>query len=296
MNNMDNSFKFKGMFAENSLFSKLLLLLGSAIFFTMAGFMVWTAFHGDINNLQSLKWLQLAESVGMFVLPPLAMAWLWSEKPMNFLHLNHKINIKFILMVVAIMIVAIPFINLLGDINSRLVLPHQLAGLENWMKSAEADAAVLTKKLLQAENLSGLMFNVFLISLAPAMGEELFFRGALQGLFTEWKNALWAIWISAIVFSAIHLQFYGFLPRMLLGAFFGFLVYWSGSLWPAILAHFLNNAMAVIFYYFKYKGYQLPDIDTIGTGSYWWLGVASGAITVFLIFLVKKETLPKQVN
>ena len=277
------------MFSSNSPFSKLLLLIGATIIFTMIGFIVWTAFHGDINNIQSMKWLQLIESTGMFVLPPLAMAWLWSEKPLEYLHLDSKITIKTALLVVTIMIVAIPFINLLGEINHRLVLPHQFSGLENWMKSSEAAATEMTEKLLNTHSISGLIFNIVLISMIPALGEELFFRGAMQGLFTEWKNVRSAIWVGAIVFSAIHLQFYGFVPRMLLGAFFGYLVLWSGSIWPAILAHFVNNVMAVIFYYFKYNGYQLPDIDTVGTGSGWWLGMASGAVTVFLIFSMKKN-------
>lgn len=289
MENMDNLFKFKGMFKTNSPFSKLLLLLGSTIVFTILGFMVWTTFHGDINNLQSLKWLQLAESVGMFVIPPVAMAYLWSEEPMTFLHVDRGMNTKTVLLVVAVMVVAIPFINLLGDINHRLTLPHQLVGLENWMKSAEADAAALTEKLMHTNSISGLMFNIFLISMAPALGEELFFRGALQGLFTEWKNVRWAIWLSAILFSAIHIQFYGFLPRMLMGAFFGYMVMWSGSIWPAVLAHFINNTLAVLFYYLKNNGYQLPDFDTIGTGNGWWLGVASALLTMFCIFLIKKQ-------
>jgi len=258
--------------------------------FTIIGFILWTAFHGDINNIQSMKWLQLAESTGMFVLPPLVMAWLWSQKPMEYLHLNGRLNFKTVLIVVAIMIVAIPFINLLGDINHRLILPHQMVGLENWMKTSEATATEMTEKLLNTHSVSGLIFNIVLISIIPALGEELFFRGAMQGLFTEWKNARWAIWISAIMFSAIHLQFYGFVPRVLLGAFFGYLVLWSGSIWPAILAHFVNNVIAVIFYYFKYNGYQLPDIDMVGTGSGWWLGIASGAVTVFLIFRMKNNT------
>ena len=141
----------------------------------MIGFIVWTAFHGDINNIQSMKWLQLIESTGMFVLPPLAMAWLWSEKPLEYLHLDSKITIKTALLVVTIMIVAIPFINLLGEINHRLVLPHQFSGLENWMKSSEAAATEMTEKLLNTHSISGLIFNIVLISMIPALGEELFF-------------------------------------------------------------------------------------------------------------------------
>ena len=134
-----------------------------------------------------------------------------------------------------------------------------------------------------------MLFNIFLIAFIPAMGEELFFRGALQGALRDWKGIKTAIWITAIVFSAIHLQFYGFVPRMLLGAFFGYLIFWSNSIWPAVLAHFVNNVMAVIFYYFKYNGYKLPDIDTIGTGNTLWLGIASGAIALFGLFQLKKQ-------
>lgn len=289
-------FRFKGMFANNSPFSKMLLLIGATIVFSMPGLIIWTLMHGDVNNIQSLKWLQMAESVGMFVLPPLAMAYLWSEKPLEYLHLNRSASLRTFSMVVLIMVVAIPFINLLGDLNSRLVLPHQLAGLESWMKASEAEAAAMTEKLLHVSNFSGLIFNIILIALIPALGEEFFFRGALQSLVTQWRKTVWAIWLTAIVFSAIHLQFYGFVPRMLMGAFFGYLLCWSDSIWPAVLAHFVNNVMAVIFYYFKYNGYQLPDIDSIGTGAGWWLGVASGALTVFCIFLLKKQLLSKVIH
>ena len=135
----------------------------------------------------------------------------------------------------------------------------------------------------------GLIFNIILIAIIPALGEELFFRGALQGVMKAWKGAKLAIWITAIIFSAIHLQFYGFVPRMLLGAFFGYLLFWSENIWLPIIAHFVNNVLAVIFYYFKFNGYQVPDIDTIGTGNTLWLGIASGALAIFGFFQIRKR-------
>jgi hypothetical protein len=110
----------------------------------------------------------------------------------------------------------------------------------------------------------------------------------VQGIIQEKMNVKFAIWITAIVFSAIHMQFYGFLPRMLLGAFFGYLLFWSENLWLPIAAHFTNNAVAIVFYYLKYNGYKLPDIDTVGTGNTLWLGLISAAFAIYGFFWFKK--------
>jgi len=125
--------------------------------------------------------------------------------------------------------------------------------------------------------------------LLPAFGEELFFRSALQGLFSRTMNVKLAVWIAAIIFSAIHFQFYGFVPRMLLGAFFGYLLAWSENLWLPILAHFANNVLAVIFFYLKTNGYKVIDIDTIGIGSTLWLGIVSGLLAIVGLFLFQKR-------
>jgi hypothetical protein len=117
----------------------------------------------------------------------------------------------------------------------------------------------------------------------------LFFRATIQRIFTEWRKAVWGIWIAAFVFSAIHLQFYGFVPRLLLGAFFGYLYVWSGSLWLPIVAHFVNNAVAVLFYYLQYNGVQLPDIDRLGTGDTLWLGLLSALLVIGGVFVLQKR-------
>jgi hypothetical protein len=127
------------------------------------------------------------------------------------------------------------------------------------------------------------------IAVLPAFGEELFFRGAIIRVFQDWKGFKTAIWITAFIFSAIHLQFYGFVPRFLMGAFFGYLLLWSENLWLPITAHFINNLLAVIFYYFKYNGYKIPDIDAIGTGNTLWIGIASGALGIFVIIWLKRR-------
>ncbi len=280
----------KGIFKESGVLSKILQLIVVLIFvllFTLL--VVGLATNNDMSDMRNLKIMQLIQSVGMFVVPPLALAFLWSEKPLHYLQLTTKLKLSSILLVVVLMVVAIPFINLITSLNQQIALPDFLAPVEAWMKNSEEQAAVLTEKMLNIHSINELLFNIFLIAMIPALGEELFFRATIQKILTQWRNAIWGIWIAAFVFSAIHLQFYEFFPRMLLGAFFGYLLVWSGSLWLPIIAHFTNNAIAVIFYYLKYNGYQVVDIDVIGSGETLWLGVVSGVLTIGGIILIKKN-------
>ena len=241
------------------------------------------------ENTNLIKLVQLITTLAIIILPSFIMAYFVSEKPLTFLGLTNKPAFKPFFLVALLMILAIPFINLLGDINQHMVLPKALAGIETWMKTTEQQASQLTEKIVQVHTLGGLSFNLILIAILPAFGEELFFRGIFQGIIKNWKGTVIAIWIGAIFFSAIHLQFYGFLPRMLMGALFGYLFYWSENLWLPITAHFVNNAMATIFYYFKFNGYRIPDIDYIGIGNTFWLGIASGALAIFVTFQIKKQ-------
>ena len=279
----------KGLLKQSGIISKLLLLLGTTCFFTIIGIVFWKIFtNGDITDIKSLKLMQLVQSVGMFVIPPIVVAYLWSEKPILFLKIGEKMKWRNAFFIVVFMIIAIPFINLLGDFNQQMVLPKAFAGLEAMMKASELETAKVTEHLLTVHTLTGLLFNIFLIAMLPALGEELFFRGVLQRIFQDWKGAVAAIWISAFIFSAIHFQFYGFLPRLLLGAFFGYLLLWSDNLWLPILAHFINNLMAVVFFYLKYNGYHVFDIDTIGTGNTFWLGWISALLVTFGILLIER--------
>jgi membrane protease YdiL (CAAX protease family) len=241
-------------------------------------------------NIGMLKLSQLLLTVGVIALPPLFLAYFISIKPLKFLQLDTKnVNWVDILLVVLFMIVIIPFINLLGDWNHHLVLPKVFSEIETWMKSSEDEAAQLTEKFLKVHTFQGLLFNIFLIAVLPAIGEELYFRGALQGVIQQWRGVKTSIWIVAIVFSTIHMQFYGFVPRMLMGAFFGYLLFWSGNMWLPIAAHFTNNVMAVIFYYLQFNGCKVPDIDSVGFGNTLWIGLASGSLGLFGFFILKKR-------
>jgi membrane protease YdiL (CAAX protease family) len=108
-----------------------------------------------------------------------------------------------------------------------------------------------------------LLIALVIIAVLPAIGEELVFRGLIQNeLFRGTKNIHVSIWIAAFLFSAIHIQFFGFVPRLLLGALFGYLYYWSGNLSLAILAHFVNNAVSVVALYLYQHGKFTFDIES----------------------------------
>ena len=158
------------------------------------------------------------------------------------------------------------------------------------MISSEENAASLTKAFLSGNSLMSLTSNLIIIAFLPALGEELFFRGIMQKLFSQMiKNNHAAIIITSIIFSAIHMQFFGFLPRMALGIFLGYLLLWSKSLWLPILAHFLNNALIIIFTFLQQQNKINFNPDTVGTDSNEKLLLWSSiAITLFLIFLVHK--------
>ena len=126
-------------------------------------------------------------------------------------------------------------------------LPSFMEPVENWMRAQEKTAEELTLMLLAGKGIVTLLFNLLVIALAAGITEEFLFRGAVQRVIGGWtRNHHIIIWSAAILFSAFHMQFFGFLPRMLLGAYFGYLLYWGRNIWIPVFAHFTNNAFAVI--------------------------------------------------
>jgi len=220
------------------------------------------------EGINLLKYFQVIQSIGLFVVPPFIIGWLYQGNFSEYLKINRSTRVQSFLLASICLLAVIPFINFLGAINSQMTFPESLSGLEGWMKNMENAAQVMIEKFMKVDGISGLMFNIFMIAVLPALGEELMFRGVIQRIFSDWtKNYHWGIWISAFLFSAMHMQFYGFLPRMALGAMFGYLLVWTGTMWVPILAHFVNNLMGVLGYFLIGKGVISKDIEEWGTGS-----------------------------
>lgn len=245
-------------------------------------------------SIGSLKWVQFLQTTSLFLLPPLCVAYLWSHNPFQWLQLRAT-SWRNVIFAIILMLIALPAINLLSYLNQQLSLPAFLEPLETWMKIHEDNAALLTEQFLQTHSTSGLIINILLMALLPAMAEEFTFRGVLQRLATGSRShnkvPHVAIWCTAIVFSAIHMQFYGFVPRMLMGALFGYAFVWTGSLWTPILMHFTNNAMAVLMYFVACRaGWNIEQLDAIGTNNTLWLGVVSLVLVGVGIYAFRRST------
>ena len=269
------------MFTLHGYSSKLLVLLGLCLFigtvFSMLAIFTVPLFFpvenatevlsniDDPANLPALKFLQFFNALGIFVLPALAFALFFTAKPMQVLKLHKASKISLYALAILLFVVAMPLLNWVVEWNSQIHLPDVFSGIENWMRASEDRAMEMTKALLQMDNVSQLVVNIFLIAVLPAVGEELLFRGLVQRIFSAWtKNHHVGIWIAAILFSALHFQFFGFFPRMLLGALFGYMFYYSGSLWIPIFAHFLNNATALIISYFYGFNTMESEVEKLG--------------------------------
>ncbi len=280
----------KGALKNCSNLSKILLFLGLIIAFMLASIAVWAMIYGTDQSSESLRVLQMLNCIGIFILPPIVYSFLCKEQPSQFLQISNGASTKHIAATVGIAILAIPFINLLSHLNQAIELPTSMNGIETWMRTAEANAANLVEQFLRTDKTSIMFFNIFLMAILPGIGEELFFRGTLQNTIQKKYSIHWAIWISTIIFSAIHLQFYGFIPRMLMGAAFGYLLVWSGSLWLPIIAHFTNNACAVIIYYIvEKKGLDTDMIETFGTGNTTWIAILCGIATLQSLYLLRRS-------
>ncbi|MBI5539137.1 MAG: CPBP family intramembrane metalloprotease [Bacteroidia bacterium] len=252
------------------------------------------ALLSDFSNpqtIQVLKFLQLIQSIGIFLLPPLIIGYLCYPSLTEFLRLKRKPSLITFALTLLAGIFFLPFSNWLAYINSYLELPAFMSWVEQWMRSSEASAAKLTEAFLNVNDTTGLLYNIVLIAVLPAIGEELLFRGLLQRIFTQWsKSSHWGIWISAFIFSAIHLQFFGFLPRFFLGVFFGYLLEITGSLWIPILAHFINNFTGVLLSYFI-ANHTIPEKsnDFGMTSGTWIYGILGGILGCLMLWLVIRK-------
>ena len=245
---------------------------------------------GDYNNPKAvmvLQYLQVLQSFGLFIFPALLAGFFFERSATGYLLLNKGSRWQIYLVTLVLMFVALPFINEMVSLNEMMKLPGYLKGMEDWMKSAEAEATRLTETFMKMPTPGAFLFNMVMIALLPAIGEELMFRGLLQRILKDWlKNVHAAIFISAFFFSAMHMQFYGFIPRMMLGVLFGYLFYWSNSIWVPVFAHFINNGAVVIIAYLGQRGIVSGDYENFGSTDNLILILASMAMTGASLWLI----------
>jgi membrane protease YdiL (CAAX protease family) len=237
--------------------------------------------------------LQAVNHLGSFLLPALAY-WYWIEgnrwqqfspRPLE--------QVAAIPLVVLIVILFMPFDGLIIDWNQNIHLPQTLAPIEQWVRDKEKNLESITRYLTTFTTTPQLLVALLVIAIIPGIGEEVLFRGVLQRMLIYWTgNKHAGIWLAAALFSAIHVQFLGFFPRMLLGALFGYLYLWSGNIWVPILAHFTNNGFTVVMVYLYQQ--KMTGIDIEKTESVPMLGaLVSGLLTAGLLYYFQQRNRPQ---
>lgn len=172
--------------------------------------------------------------------------------------------------------------------NQNIQFPEWMASFERWARATEDQLAKFSEFVTRFDSFDAMILGLVVIAVLPAIGEEIVFRGMIQrDLFRATNNIHVAIWTSAIIFSAFHLQFFGFVPRMLLGALFGYFYYWSDSLLIPILAHLVNNGLIVISLYLYQGGVIEVDMES-EVAAPWSAVISSAVIMTILLFLLKK--------
>ncbi len=269
----------------------LLGMLGTVILGQITGFGImdisdpskWD--YSSSRTIALVRGMQVVQFLSLFLIPTWLCTRLLSIDSREYLGLK-TMRINYLAAGVAAMLISIPFVNWMGEINRNMDFPPNVAA---WMKEKEEEASMLIRALLSRRTPADLALNMFFIAVLAAVGEELLFRGLLQRLFIKlFRNPFVGIIIAAFLFSAMHMQFYGFLPRFLLGVILGIIFWYSGSLWVAIIAHFIYDAALIVLAYFYPE--MLNDETTVKVSNLAMMGIISFAVTMTLVWWMRSNS------
>lgn len=241
-----------------------------------------------LDKVPALWISTIVQDLFVFILPAVMLGLLVAGRPMRFLGLSKAPSLLGALGIIVILVAATPALNWTVEWNASMTLPDSLKPLEDWMRMQEEAAQRTTDALMSSTSIWGLLATVATVGIVTGLGEETFFRGALQRVFKEgMRNKHLAVWIVAFVFSTLHFQFYGFVPRMLLGAIFGYAYLWSGSLWVPAIAHAYNNSSVVVMTWLQKAGMASAEASEVGASSPW-LAVSSAVLAIVLMLAYRK--------
>ncbi|MCL6523605.1 MAG: CPBP family intramembrane metalloprotease [Thermoflavifilum sp.] len=242
----------------------------------------------DPHSLNLLKTLQSLSSLMIFLLPAVSFAWIADTTPLQWMGLRRRFSAEQLILVIAVMVASLPFIGLLGQWNEHIHFGGKLHGLETWIRNTEKMAEQQTRFLLTTHGFNDYLVNLLMVAVLPGICEEAFFRGVLQKLLIRWSGRVaTGVILTAMIFSFLHFQFLGFLPRFVLGIILGYVYVLTGSLWLAMVGHFINNGIDVTLMYL----YQIKWVKTDPMGETevsLWAGLLSGIIVVILFIWLNR--------
>lgn len=268
---------------------KILIMLICICIGFFCSSMVVSLLYNVFTGTVSYKLLLVISSLLSFGLAAILAALILRNGENPFEHLGFKrpqcktnITLHFVLVIV-FMLAIMPAIELISSWNASYSFPESLKWLEDYFRQAEKSSIESTIQALSGDGIGILLLNLFAIALTPAVCEEMFFRGIMQNqLIDITKKPTVGIFLTAFIFSAIHLQFSGLVPRFILGLALGYLYYVSGSLWTSIAAHFTNNAAVIFVAYFSDISIaDTPDLSSFAS-PIWICTIAGGLVIATL--------------
>jgi hypothetical protein len=230
----------------------ILILAGSLIFNTDPGVLENPLIDGGLKEAGFIKYSLIVQEIAFFIVPAAIILTKLNPGYQTSIMNIKTLRINDVILVIILAFCTFPVTGFAGQLNSGMVLPDWLSGVGEWIRDKEDYADHLLGLIMTPESFMGFLLNIIVIAALPALSEELIFRGVFQKIFQNlFRSGHLSVWITAFLFSAIHLQFYGFLPRFILGLIFGYLFLWSRNLWYPVIAHFINNAVPVTGAYIK---------------------------------------------
>lgn len=276
---------------ENEQRSKAWLYLGFMILYLAVFVLMGVSSDGDTSMIlgfdSTLLMVIQGVSAGIFFLLLPLLFWRYALQ----LKTNdtfQRIDLKAVGYTVLLSIAGMIVLSAVGVWNLSLDLPD--SAFEQWAQAKETELKIRIDHLINFTSFGQFLLGIVVIGIIPAIGEELLFRGLIQNLISKLSNNHHVgIWISAILFSSIHLQFYGFFPRLLLGVLFGYIYVWSGRLSVAMLAHFLNNTIALTLAYIASSGVIEVDSAELEQSAPWPLVLVFLALGILALYKFKQH-------
>lgn len=228
----------------------ILFFCFTLIFFLLMSFVAGFVIGKTGGSTSSMRILAVMQDIMLFIVPALLTALMICRLPASLLAVDRKPDMVILILAVLTFVVSIPAMNFLISWNESIRFPEAWAGIEKALRAYEENAGASVRTLLGGTSVWDLVMGIAITGIAAGFSEELYFRGALQRIMNgSGVNIHIAIWIAAIIFSIFHMQFFGLVPRIVLGAFFGYLLFWCGSLWVPVIVHALNNCVYVVSYW-----------------------------------------------
>lgn len=269
----------------------LALLIGELTNSNAQDFMATSSENAELGGPRFFMYALLATGTfGTFYLPSVVLQ---KKENYNNYFPTETVSSQFYILAVAFLIAFAPLMGLIGEWNANMSLPESLKGIENWMRTQEDNSNELIKKIVMVDQIGLLFLNIIVLAVFPAVAEEYYFRGSMMHILQRIFNNMHAtIWITAVIFSAIHVQFFGFVPRVLLGAFFGYMLYWTNNIWVPILGHFVNNAsVTILAYYYTTQGKSFEDLQSYDSYSIFvYLGSLMLSTAIAVLFYRKSKS------